>query len=97
MGGGSDGDVTFCGDVFEKNHGRTLRGVLFPVCDAASHNVNFQTSTADSNTVRGPLGDAYARAVSSGVGGADRDRGCPPTDQNGKARGNPCTIGAVEE
>ncbi len=33
MDGGSDGDVTFCGDVFDKNHANTLGGVLFRVYD----------------------------------------------------------------
>ncbi|MGO8996374.1 MAG: choice-of-anchor Q domain-containing protein [Polyangiaceae bacterium] len=56
MDGGSDGDVTFCGDVFEKNGAQTLGGVLFRVYDDATHNVNFEVSTADSNTVTGPLG-----------------------------------------
>jgi hypothetical protein len=64
MDGGSDGDVTFCGDVFEQNHAGTLGGVLFRVYDKAQHNVVLDASTADSNVCDGPIG-----TTGQGVGG----------------------------
>ena len=64
MDGGSDGDVTFCGDLFEKNHANTLGGVLFRVYDKAQHTVNLDVSTADSNVCDGPIG-----VTGQGVGG----------------------------
>jgi hypothetical protein len=56
MDGGSDGDTTFCGDVFEKNHANALGGAVFRVFDDATHAVNLSVSTVDSNVADGPVG-----------------------------------------
>jgi hypothetical protein len=56
MDGGSDGDTTFCGDVFAKNHANALGGAVFRVFDGPVHNVNLSVSTVDSNVANGPVG-----------------------------------------
>ncbi len=56
MDGGSEGDVTFCGDIFSKNHANALGGVFFRVFDTATHNLTIDLCTMDSNVADGPVG-----------------------------------------
>jgi hypothetical protein len=56
MDGGQDGDTTFCGDVFSKNHANALGGAIFRVFDGATHDVNLDVSTVDGNVADGPVG-----------------------------------------
>jgi hypothetical protein len=56
MDGGSDGDTTFCGDVFAHNHANGLGGAIFRVYDGPVHTVHVLASTVDSNVADGPVG-----------------------------------------
>jgi hypothetical protein len=56
MDGGSDGNTTFCGDVFSKNHANALGGAIFRVFDDATHDVDIDVCTVDSNVAAGPVG-----------------------------------------
>jgi hypothetical protein len=56
MDGGSDGDTTFCGDVFAHNHANGLGGAVFRVYDGPVHAVHLLASTVDSNVADGPIG-----------------------------------------
>jgi hypothetical protein len=56
MDGGSDGDTTFCGDVFANNHANALGGAIFRVFDNATHAVTMHACTVDSNVADGPVG-----------------------------------------
>jgi len=54
--GGSDGDTVFCGDVFSGNHANALGGAIFRVFDDATHAVDMDVCTVDSNVADGPVG-----------------------------------------
>jgi hypothetical protein len=56
MDGGQDGDTTFCGDVFSRNHANALGGAVFRVFDDATHDVDLDVSTVDGNVADGPVG-----------------------------------------
>jgi hypothetical protein len=56
MDGGSDGNTTFCGDVFSKNHAQALGGAFFRVFDGPVHDVDIDISTLDGNVADGPVG-----------------------------------------
>ena len=60
LDGGSDGDTTFCGDVFSKNHANALGGGIFRVFDGAPHAFIISASTFDSNVADGPAGTTGA-------------------------------------
>ncbi len=56
MDGGQDGNTIFCGDVFSKNHANALGGAVFRVFDDATHDVDMDVCTVDSNVADGPVG-----------------------------------------
>jgi hypothetical protein len=60
MDGGSDGDTTFCGDVFHANHSNALGGAIFRVFDGAAHAFAVSASTFDANVADGPVGTSGA-------------------------------------
>jgi hypothetical protein len=56
MDGGQDGNTIFCGDVFSNNHANALGGAIFRVFDDATHDVDMDVCTVDSNVADGPVG-----------------------------------------
>jgi hypothetical protein len=60
LDGGSDGDTTFCGDVFNANHANALGGAIFRVFDDAQHAFTVSACTFDSNVADGPAGTTMA-------------------------------------
>ena len=56
MDGGQDGNTVFCGDTFSSNHANALGGAIFRVFDDATHDVDMNVCTVDSNVADGPVG-----------------------------------------